>query len=164
MRVCARAPGGGRAAELRIEGITAGSEDAAGEAVKVPTPGELLAAALASCTATTMELYARRKGWEVGEVEVDVDYTPSRRGSPTRCAIVVRLPEHLASERRERLMQVGAISQLHRTLEGEVAFEERVELTTAPRPAAPEHVAAARRRPVALLNGLWGALRSSTAP
>ena len=45
-----------------------------------------------------------------------------------------------------------------------VAFEERVELTTAPRPAAPEHVAAARRRPVALLNGLRGALRSPTAP
>ena len=135
----------------------------AGETAPGRTPGELLAAGLASCTATTMELYARRKGWEVAEVEVEVDYTPAQRGSPTRCAIVVRLPEHLTLEQRERLMQVGATSQLHRTLDGEIAFEERVELTTAPRAAGQDVVTEGPRRRIALLNGLRGALRAPTA-
>lgn len=105
-----------------------------------------------------MELYAKRKGWEVGEVEVDVDYTPAQRGSPTRCTVVVRLPEHLPSERRERLMQIGATSQVHRTLDGEVLFEERVELTTALEAGPRGQGSEPPRRRIALLNGLRGAL------
>ena len=49
-----------------------------------PSPQELLAASLASCTAITVEMYAKRKGWDVGDVSVDVDYEPAQRGSPTR--------------------------------------------------------------------------------
>lgn len=105
-----------------------------------------------------MELYAKRKGWEVGGVEVDVDYTPAQRGSPTRCTVVVRLPEHLPSERRERLMQIGATSQVHRTLDGEVLFEERVELTTELEAGPRGQGSEPPRRRIALLNGLRGAL------
>ena len=49
-----------------------------------PSPQELLAASLASCSAITMEMYAERKGWDVGDVVVDVDYEPAGRGSPTK--------------------------------------------------------------------------------
>jgi uncharacterized OsmC-like protein len=38
-----------------------------------PSPQELLAASLASCTAVTMEMYAKRKGWDVGGIEVEID-------------------------------------------------------------------------------------------
>jgi putative redox protein len=93
-----------------------------------PSPQELLAASLASCTAVTMEMYAERKGWEVGEITVDVDYEPAQRGSPTRFAMQVQLPKELPEEQRERLMQIAAKCPVHRTLEGEVMFEERVEL------------------------------------
>jgi len=93
-----------------------------------PNPQELLAASLASCSAITMEMYARRKGWDVGEVTVDVDYEPAQRGSPTKFRIDVRLPKELPDDQREKLMQVLAKCPVHRTLEGEVMFEERVEL------------------------------------
>jgi putative redox protein len=94
-----------------------------------PSPQELLAASLASCTAITMEMYAQRKGWEVGNIEVDVNYEPAQRGSPTRFDMVVRMPKELPEELRERLMQIAAKCPVHRTLEGEVMFEERVELS-----------------------------------
>jgi len=93
-----------------------------------PSPQELLAASLASCTAVTMEMYAARKGWEVGDIRVDVDYEPAQRGSPTRFQLAVRLPKELPEEQRERLMQIAARCPVHRTLEGEVMFDERVEL------------------------------------
>jgi putative redox protein len=93
-----------------------------------PSPQELLAASLASCTAITMEMYANRKGWNVGEVVVDVNYEPAQRGSPTRFQLEVRMPKDLPDEQRERLMQIAAKCPVHRTLEGEVMFEERVEL------------------------------------
>jgi putative redox protein len=91
-----------------------------------PSPQELLAASLASCTAITIEMYARRKGWDVGEVEVDVDYEPAQRGSPTRFTMEVRLPKELPEDQQQRLLQIAAKCPVHRTLEGEVMFEERV--------------------------------------
>jgi len=93
-----------------------------------PSPQELLAASLASCTAVTIEMYARRKGWEIGEVTVDVDYEPAQRGSPTRFSLAVTMPKEMPEEQRERLMQIAAKCPVHRTLEGEVMFDERVEL------------------------------------
>jgi putative redox protein len=93
-----------------------------------PSPQELLAASLASCTAITMEMYAKRKGWEVGDVAVHVDYEPAQRGSPTRFRMRVDFPKEVPEEQRERLMQIGAKCPVHRVLEGEVMFEESVEL------------------------------------
>ena len=93
-----------------------------------PSPQELLAASLASCTAITIEMYAKRKGWELGDVTVHVEYEPAQRGTPTRFRMVVDLPKELPEEQRERLMQIGAKCPVHRVLEGEVMFVETVEL------------------------------------
>jgi putative redox protein len=92
-----------------------------------PSPQELLAASLASCTAITMEMYAKRKGWDVGDVEVACDYTPAERGCPTRFNLVLRFPESMDEEQVERLRVIAAKCPVHRTLEGEVMFDERVE-------------------------------------
>jgi putative redox protein len=93
-----------------------------------PSPLELLAGSLASCTAITMQLYAERKGWDIGEVTVGVDYQPAQRGAPTRFELIVELPKELPEEQRTRLMQIAAKCPVHRTLEGEVMFEERLEI------------------------------------
>jgi putative redox protein len=92
-----------------------------------PSPQELLAASLASCTAITMEMYAARKGWDLGYVEVEVDYTPAERGCPTKFDLIMRLPEDATDEQLERLKIIAAKCPVHRTLEGEVMFNERVE-------------------------------------
>src|ERR1700729_716713 len=57
-----------------------------------PSPQELLAASLASCTAITMEMYAKHKGWDIGPVEVAVEYTPAERGCPTKFSLALRIP------------------------------------------------------------------------
>src|SRR4051794_15072294 len=93
-----------------------------------PSPQELLAASLASCTAITMEMYAKRKGWDTTGMEVVCDYQPAERGCVTRFELVMKMPAHLSDEQIERLQVIAAKCPVHRTLEGEVAFEERVEL------------------------------------
>ena len=98
-----------------------GGEDAG------PSPQELLAAALASCTAITMEMYAERKGWDIGEVEVEVQYHPADRGCVTRFELIMRFPDTLSSEQVDRLKVIAATCPVHRTLDGEVMFDERVE-------------------------------------
>ncbi len=92
-----------------------------------PDPQELLAVSLASCTAITMEMYAARKGWEIGRVEVEVQYSPAERGCPTRFELVMRLPEDLPEDQAERLRVIAAKCPVHRVLDGEVMFQERVE-------------------------------------
>jgi putative redox protein len=93
-----------------------------------PSPQELLAASLASCTAITMEMYAKRKSWDVAGLEVDCRYTPAERGCPTRFELVMKMPSHLTDEQMEKLRVIAAKCPVHRTLEGEVAFDERVEI------------------------------------
>jgi putative redox protein len=112
------------------ERVEAGGGDAG------PDPQELLAASLASCTAITMEMYAERKGWEIGEVEVEVQYSPSERGCPTRFELVLRIPADTPSEQVERLRVIAAKCPVHRTLDGEVMFEERLERIGALQPSA----------------------------
>ena len=92
-----------------------------------PNPQELLAASLASCTAITMEMYAARKGWELGPVEVDVEYSPAERGAPTKFELVMRIPDGLPEEQVERLRIIAAKCPVHRALDGEVMFQERIE-------------------------------------
>ena len=94
-----------------------------------PSPHELLAASLASCTAITMEMYAKRKGWNVDGMAVECDYQPAERGCVTRFELIMKMPAHLSDEQVRKLQVIAAKCPVHRTLEGEVAFDERVELT-----------------------------------
>src|SRR5258707_504918 len=95
------------------EGLERGGEDDG------PNPQELLAAALASCTAVTMEMYAKHKGWDLGLVEVRCEYTPAERGCPTKFKLALRLPSGLSEEQIERLGVIAAKCPVHRTLDGE---------------------------------------------
>ncbi len=103
------------------EPIAEGGDDAG------PDPLELLAVSLASCTAITMEMYATRKGWDIGHVEVDVEYSPAERGCPTKFQLVMRLPDDLPEDQVERLRTIAAKCPVHRALDGEVMFQERIE-------------------------------------
>jgi putative redox protein len=112
---------------IRDHVVTADEPEETGGSDTAASPQELLAAALASCTAVTLEMYADRKGWDVGPVEVDCEYSPAERGCPTRFQIVVRLPTGLHDDQVQRLMQIAAKCPVHRTLDGEVMFDERAE-------------------------------------
>ena len=115
--------------KVREHALTADEPEDAGGDDLGPSPQELLAASLASCTAITIEMYAKRKGWNIDGLQVDVDYTPAERGCVTRFELVMKMPAHLSEEQVAKLQVIAAKCPVHRTLEGEVAFEERVELT-----------------------------------
>src|SRR3954465_2057906 len=95
-----------------------------------PEPLELLAASLASCTAVTMEMYAPRKGGDAGGVGGPCAHTPAARGCPTRFNLVMRFPDSLNEDQVDKLRVIAAKCPVHRTLDGEVMFDERVERVT----------------------------------
>src|SRR3954470_24969547 len=112
---------------IRMHEVAADEPTEHGGADSAPSPQELRAASLASCTAITMEMYAARKGWTLPDVEVAVEYAPDERGCPTRFDLVVKVPQDLPQDQADRLMTIAAKCPVHRTLEGEVMFSERVE-------------------------------------
>jgi putative redox protein len=130
MKAIARRSGGTLKHEIELDGhnVVTDEPEQNGGSDEGPNPQELLAASLASCSAITMEMYAKRKGWDIGDVEVAVDYEPAQRGSPTKFGMTVKLPKELPEDQRRRLMQIVAKCPVHRTLEGEVMFEEKLEL------------------------------------
>jgi putative redox protein len=93
------------------EPLVAGGTDAG------PSPTRLLAAGLASCIAITIEMYAERKGWDVGTVEVAVDVAYDGF-VPTSFAATIRLPDWLDEGQRERLLAVSRKCPVQKVLSG----------------------------------------------
>jgi putative redox protein len=120
----------GFAHDVEIDGHTLRLDEPpeAGGAGSGPRPTKLLGAGLAGCIAITVEMYAERKGWDVGAVEVDVEM--SYEGVvPTRFEVGLKLPDHLDEEQRRRLLVIAAKCPVHRVLAGEahVNVVERLE-------------------------------------
>lgn len=91
-----------------------------------PGPYELVSAGLGACTAMTIQMYARRKGWVVEEVQVHLnhkkDYAADMQASdqrPTKIdhfERVVVLKGDLSEKQKARLLQIADRCPVHRTL------------------------------------------------
>ena len=101
--------------------------EAAGGADRGPSPTRAAAAGLAACTAITCEMYAQRKGWELGAVECEVEVTQAANQAFEEITVILRIPEPLTEEQRERLLVIAGKCPVHRALAGEVAISDRIE-------------------------------------
>jgi putative redox protein len=89
-----------------------------------PSPTRLLAASLASCTAITIEMYGRRKGWDLTGLEVEV---AGERDEVTHFDIVIRVPGEVDPSREKQILAVASKCPVHGMLAGEWVFDQRVE-------------------------------------
>ena len=70
-------------------------------------------------------MYARTKGWELGEVTVAVDY--DNRSTPRRFEVAIELGGDLSDEQLERLEKVARSCPLRRSIEAGIEFVETIE-------------------------------------
>ena len=95
------------------------------------TPYQLLAASLGACTSMTVRMYARRKGWPLEHVTVDVTHDKMHaQDAPLggteridRFRRTIALAGPLAPEQRAKLMEIADKCPVHRTLEGGAVVE-----------------------------------------
>jgi len=118
--------------DLEIQGghrLVIDEPEVAGGANEGPSPTRTVAAALAACTAITLEMYADRKDWDVGDLEVDVDMEYAENGVPRSFEVTVHVPGHLTEEQRERLHTIAGKCPVHRLLthRADVTVTDRVE-------------------------------------
>jgi putative redox protein len=117
--------------DVEIEGghsLVIDEPEASDGADQGPSPTRTLAAALAACVAITVEMYAARKEWDVGEVEVEVEMEYGEKSQPRSFAVTLKLPQGLSEEQIERLGVVASKCPIHRMLSDGVELTDRVEI------------------------------------
>lgn len=91
-----------------------------------PSPYEFLSAGLAACTVMTIQMYARRKNWNVGNVSVHIDYSKEHAIDCQECEKdsskidtfkrEIKLVGNLTDEQKAKLMQIADKCPVHKTL------------------------------------------------
>ncbi|HYN45751.1 MAG TPA: OsmC family protein [Allosphingosinicella sp.] len=121
--VIARPTGNGRfQAEIALRGgnILADEPIDAGGGGTGPTPYELLAAALAACTAMTLKLYAERKGWALPPFSVEAAHAivPAAGAERPRDLFTRRIAFEgpLDAAQEAKLLEIADKCPVHRTL------------------------------------------------
>ncbi|MGB6151474.1 MAG: alpha/beta fold hydrolase [Pricia sp.] len=101
-----------------------------------PSPYDFLSAALASCTAMTLKLYAERKKWDLKEVYVYVTYAKKHSTDlmldlekPVRIDHLLKKLEfvgNLDDDQKKRLKEIASKCPVHKTLQGEIIISTEV--------------------------------------
>ena len=94
-----------------------------------PSPYELVSAGLSACTAMTIQMYAKRKGWNVQNVEVHTSYDKKHAIDCEDCEAdsakidtferEVKLTGDLDEKQMARILQIADKCPVHKTLHSE---------------------------------------------
>jgi putative redox protein len=90
-----------------------------------PTPNSLLLSSLGACTNITLRMYAKRKGWPLEAVGVQLSMTTGAEGTTIDRQITLTGP--LDDEQRERLLQIANACPVHKILSGTIRIDSRVD-------------------------------------
>lgn len=111
------------------EPLDAGGRNAA------PSPYELLLAALGACKVITLRMYAKRKGWPLRSIQVNLSHGKVHAEDSVNCLsagslidqidVEITLHGELSSEQHGMLLAIAEKCPIHRTLTSMVQIRTR---------------------------------------
>ncbi|MEQ9310012.1 MAG: OsmC family protein [Balneolaceae bacterium] len=100
---------------------------------KGPDPYDLLLMSLGTCTVMTVKMYARRKGWEVGDLYMELRHNKSHIEDCKTCedpASKIDVIEkeliikgNISQDQKEKLLEISKKCPVHKTLLSEIRIE-----------------------------------------
>ena len=94
--------------------LVADEPAALGGADAGPAPFQLLMASLGACTSITLEMYAARKGWALGTLNVRL--TLHEEGETQHAERVLHTTSALTPEQRDRLLEIAGKTPVTKVL------------------------------------------------
>lgn len=86
-----------------------------------PEPHDILAAALAACTALTVKLYAARKGMPLEDIRVRIDH--GQKDGAYAFSRHIEYVGALGAQDRQRLTDIANKCPVHKTLSGAIRID-----------------------------------------
>jgi len=93
-----------------------------------PDPITLLLSSLATCTLVTLRMYIERKGWDIPEIKVSVNYFQAKETDKSNTFIDrdITFPPGVAVEQKDRLLEIAQHCPVSKLLEGNVTVRSYV--------------------------------------
>ena len=101
-----------------------------------PSPYELVSAGLSACTAMTIQMYVKRKGWDLQNVEVHTSYSKSHAEDCQDCESPrakidtfhreLKLSGSIDEKQTQRIQEIADKCPVHKTLHSETQVITRV--------------------------------------
>ena len=101
-----------------------------------PSPYELVSAGLAACTAMTIQMYVRRKGWDLRNVEVHSSYSKKHAEDCADCESPsakidtfdreIKLTGELDEKQIQKILEIADKCPVHKTLHNEVKVNTKL--------------------------------------
>lgn len=101
-----------------------------------PTPYELVSAGLSACTAMTIQMYAKRKKWQVDNVEVHTNYSKKHAEDCEACespdakidtfSREIKFIGNLDDTQIKKLLEIADKCPVHKTLSSKIKIETKL--------------------------------------
>lgn len=122
---------------VRQHSLTADEPERVGGNDFGPSPYELVAAGLGACTAMTLQMYARRKKWDLEEVIVHLEHYKDYAEDMKKCEEdkskidyfdrLIEVKGPLDEKQRDKLLEIANKCPVHRTLHGDIKVNTKLE-------------------------------------
>ncbi|MEI7473187.1 MAG: OsmC family protein [bacterium] len=103
-----------------------------------PSPYDMMLAALGACTSMTIQMYARRKNWEIQDIKVnlthekiyakDCETCETKTGRLDKITRNIEIKGDLSEEQKDRLLEIAEKCPVHKTLSSENLIVDNISL------------------------------------
>lgn len=90
-----------------------------------PTPTELVLSGLAACTASTLRMYADKKGWDVERIdlELSIRIEKSERGQISHMESIIDITGNITAQERARMLEIAQKCPVHKLLTNPIQIQ-----------------------------------------